>query len=184
MQTLKSTGLCLDVRAAPGNVFLDVSMYHHAITNNNVVTVKGMGDALGGKFNGTDAYLDIGNINNTVNTVEIWLKPASITVTEEILDLNGAAYIKATSGTITAEGFNAPIIYINGIVAPIISTNWNHVVATTTTSINATDVDIGRLEASTWFDGIIFISRIYNRALPAYEILNNYYEYATLLGLG
>lgn len=183
MQTLKSSGCVLDVRASPGNSFCDISRYHAAIANTAVVTAKGLGNSLAGKYNGTTAFLDVGDLNNTVNTVELWCKPASIGVIEEILDLNGTQHIRATNGTITAEGFAAPAIYVNGIVGAIISTNWNQIVATTTTLIDANDVDIGRLETSTFFNGIIFIARLYSRQLPAYEILDHYYEYAALLGV-
>lgn len=183
MKTLKSTGLCLDVRAALNEVFVDVSRYRHAVTNNNVITIRGFGSSLAGKYNSVDSYLDIGNIDNDVNTIELWLKPLSIAVTEEILDLNGTAYIKATDGAITAEGFNSPTIYVNGIISSSITTGWNQIVATTSTSIDASDIDIGRLEGSTYFNGFIFISRVYNRVLFSYEILNNYYEYAEYLGI-
>lgn len=183
MRTLKSTGLCLDVRTAPSNVFVDTSRYSFSVTNTNVVTSRGFGSSLAGNFDGSSSYLDIGDIENDIKSVEIWLKPTSVSVTEEVIDLNGTAYIKITDGVVSAEGFASPTIYTNGVKASSITMGWNHIIATTSTSIDASDVDIGRLEGSTYFNGLIFISRVYNYTLPYYRVLNNYYEYAEYLGL-
>lgn len=165
------SGIVLDLRNL-GDLS-DNSRYHHSLTNTNGIVVRGIHGS-GINFNGTNAFIDIGDINNEVKTVALWCKPSSIGMTEEILDLNGTAYIKATTGTITAEGFNTPTIYVNGLSSSTITTNWNYVVATSDTPINASDVDIGRLEASTWFNGIISSTTFWNYPLFTDEIKRYY----------
>lgn len=216
MQTLKSTGLCLDVRAAPGNTFVDVSRYHHTITNNNVVTVKGMGDALGGGYDGATAYLDCGN-HSSLNitdaiTIEAWVKregkgsDASIdAIMGKGVAISYAIYMANINFKyvfrITAD---ADLSLTANIALPL--NEWEHWVSTYDGSYmkiyrngvfhkevsqvgnigtGAYNFQIGKIgnRPTYFFNGSIFLARIYNRALPAYEILDHYYEYAALLGL-
>ena len=216
MQTLKSTGLCLDVRAAPGNTFVDVSRYHHTITNNNVVTVKGMGDALAGGYDGATAYLDCGNpsafdITDAI-TIEAWVKPTAIMTNSGIVGPkswgewarlgikhaikhltlvvgDGTNYDAYDAGGIIIEQWNYVVgvtesenyikLYINGQ-----QVGSTHAITQEITRLAGRDTRIGTSWAgSEYFNGSIFLARIYNRALPAYEILDHYYEYAALLGL-
>lgn len=216
MQTLKSTGCVLDVRAAPGNTFIDASRYHHTITNNNVVTVKGMGDALAGGNDGATAYLDCGNhasLNITdAITIEAWVKPHSSMDGKYICakTIAGDPYttygfviisdkfrgrIQSTGGAINCDADNTYTIdswyfvnqtydgiigklYVNGLI----QADTESVSGTITTT--STDFIIAAYNAiSLYFNGSIFLARIYNRALPASEILDHYYEYAPLLGL-
>lgn len=216
MQTLKSTGLCLDVRAAPSNVFLDVSRYHHAITNNNVVTVKGMGDSLAGLYNGTVAYLDCGNASSLnitdAITIEAWVKSSSATFQriiskEDWGTRDGYAINLRDSGYVCFTVYDGVDYYVGQYSTNFSDGKWHHVVGVYNKSkvkvyadgiIGGTIADytgdistvthtlkIGRFGYSTshFFNGTIYSVRIYNRALPAYEIIDHYYEYAALLGL-
>src|SRR3989344_5537130 len=120
-------------------------------------------------FDGTDDFVDIGTGPSTVNTVAFWVNPT--TTTEYPVDLNGTEYVWINSGTVTAQGFTSPTIYVNGVVSSTVSAgSWQHVVVTTGTSLNASDLDIGRVEGTGNHEGRIDEVRIYNRALSAAEI--------------
>ncbi|MCK5063489.1 MAG: hypothetical protein KAR23_06175, partial [Candidatus Aenigmarchaeota archaeon] len=86
-------------------------------------------------------------------------------------DLEGT-YIEASTGTIAANGVTAPAIYVDGAVSSTIGTGWHHVVITTDTGINASDLTIGK--ANTFFDGTIDEVRIYKRTLTPEEINASY----------
>ncbi|MEA3495203.1 MAG: hypothetical protein U9R42_04120, partial [Bacteroidota bacterium] len=91
------------------------------------------------EFDGTNDYVDIGTGPTIVKTVEFWVNPA--TTTEDCIDLNGSEYIEISSGTLTANGFTSPTIYVNGAVSTSVSASvWQHVAVTTTTLINASDL--------------------------------------------
>lgn len=163
-----SNGLILDIREL--GYLHDYSRNHHTLTNHGSTSIRGK-YGKGRHFDGTDDYISIGDLVTNINSIALWMKPDSIAVTEEIVDLNGTAYLKATSGVLSAEGFTSPTIYLNaqsGVTA--LSTNWNFIVVTTGTAIDANDVDIGRLESSTYFDGEISSLRLWSRVLTAAEI--------------
>lgn len=214
MQTLKSTGCVLDVRAAPGNTFVDVSRYHHTITNNNVVTVKGMGDALGGEYDGATAYLDCGNdasLNITdAITIEAWVKVNDIEDEYKTIVGNSPGIAEYNYWLLYRDNYirfniwGGEITTDNDVVTK--TNNFYYIVTTAIKSSTSkiyvdgiekksgtagstywttTEVKIGAIRPASlfFFNGTISLVRIYNRALPAYEILDHYYEYATLLGL-
>ncbi|MBU3964325.1 DUF2341 domain-containing protein [Patescibacteria group bacterium] len=116
-------------------------------------------------FDGTDDWIDIGASYNGVKTVELWIKADN--TTKDIIDLNGSAYVSVSSGNATTTGFTSPTIYVNGIATTTIDTNWRYVVVTTDTGLNASDLDIGRREGATYFDGIMDEVRISSSARSA-----------------
>jgi len=122
-------------------------------------------------FDGLDDWIDVGAITPKIKSISFWCKPDSISVTEEIIDLNGTQYIKATNGTLSAEGFTSPMIYVNGLSSNTITTDWQLITITTETAINASDVDIGRLEGSTYFAGKLSEIKFYNRVLSSKEAI-------------
>ena len=135
------------------------------------------GKTAGGlEFDGAADYVDVGTSYNGVKSVEFWVKADDIT-SRDIIDLNGSDYIEVNgSSVILATGIETPTIYIDGAVpaSPVIDTKWHHVVITTATGQNASDLDIGRREGSTFFDGKLDDIRIYNRALSATEVSYHY----------
>lgn len=156
--------------------------------NNNTGTLTNMevADWISGKyssgldFDGSDEYVDVGDTSQTlIKAVSLWVKPDAVNVTEEPLDLNGTGYVKITNGAVTGEGFTSPTIYINGIVASTVTTSWNHIVITTGTGINASDLDIGRLN-TTYFDGKIDEVKIYNYELTSQQVKLDYNQGAAL----
>lgn len=123
-------------------------------------------------FDGVDEYVTAGNVSSSVKTVSFWMKTTN--TTKKIIDLNATATIETSGGTITANNFTSPTIYVNGAVSSTITANtWYHVAITTDTAINANAVDIGRISTG-YFPGVIDDVRLYNRALSAGEITQLY----------
>ncbi len=114
-----------------------------------------------GLFNGTDDFVDVGTGPTGIKSVGFWVYPA--TTTEYFVDLNGSAYIWANAGTLTATGFTSPTVYINGVKATTIEANkWQYVAVTSATAVDATDLDLGRLEGTDYFAGRLDHARFYN----------------------
>ena len=139
--------------------------YTQTPTKVSMLTPGRLGSAL--RFDGVDDYVDIGNTGQTVNTVAFWMKAAS--TTDDIIDLNGTADITVSSGTLSANGFTSPTIYVDGNVGNTVDTSWRHVVITTTTGISASAMTIG-LANGGYFEGVIDDVRVYNRVLSKAEI--------------
>jgi Concanavalin A-like lectin/glucanases superfamily/IPT/TIG domain len=120
-------------------------------------------------FNGTNQYAHIGTGPSSVKTVEFWVNPA--TTTEHIIDLNGSAYVRVNSGTISAPGFSSPTIYVNGRATTALAASvWQYVVVTTDTALNASDLDIGRLEGTDYFQGSIDDVKMFDYARTPAQI--------------
>jgi hypothetical protein len=134
-------------------------------------TVAGkIGQAL--SFNGSTSYIS-GPTYNGVMTVSFWMKPN--TTTQQILSLNATlASTSVSSGTISANNFTSPTIYVDGAVSSTVSnTNWHFIAITTGTAINASAITIGKT-ATGYYGGSLDDVRIYNRALSAAEVLQLY----------
>lgn len=124
------------------------------------------------ELDGSDDYVDLGDTNNNINTLSFWVKANS--TTEVMIDLDGGIHTaSSTSGTITANGFVSPTVYVDGVVASTVTTGWHHIVFTTDTAIDANDVDIGRV-GSSYFDGKIDHVRLYNYARTPAQIAWDY----------
>ncbi len=131
-------------------------------------------------FDGTDDYVDIGNVATGIKTISFWVEADDIsTHTDYVIDLNGTDYIKIVNGEVTVNNIDSPTYYINAIagertVATIDA--WYHVAITTATGIVADDVDIGRVEGvgAEFFFGKIDEVRFWNDVRTASEILTYY----------
>ncbi len=131
------------------------------LTNGPTWTQGKYGKAV--NFDGSNDFIDVGTGPTIANTISFWVNPAS--TTEYFVDLNGSAYVWANAGTVTATGFTSPTIYVNGVVTSTIATNvWSHVEVTTATALNASDLDIGRLEGTSNLEGKIDEVKIYDYA--------------------
>ena len=131
-------------------------------------------------FDGTDDYIDVGNVTTGIKTISFWVEADAISAhTDYVLDLNGADYIKIVNGEVTVNNIDSPTYYINAVAGErTIATidAWYHVAITTDTGINASDVDIGRLEGGDpeYFAGKIDEVRLFNDVRTAPEILDYY----------
>jgi hypothetical protein len=142
------------------------------LTNGPRTAIGRIGQAM--EFDGVDDYVDIGAGPTSVNTVSFWVYPK--TTTEYFVNLTGTTdYIWVDAGTITATGVASPTIYVDGIISStLVAERWQHVAVVTTTSENASNLDIGRTQDANNMDGLIDDVRIYNRALSADEIKRLY----------
>ena len=117
-------------------------------------------------FDGADDYVDIGDITGSSNivdgikTISFWMQADDITShTDYLIDLNGDDYIIKEDAEVTASPhISAPTYYVNAVsgeqtIAAV--DTWYHVVIKTPNGIPPSDVDIGRLESTGFFDGVI-----------------------------
>jgi uncharacterized protein (TIGR02145 family) len=96
-------------------------------------------------FDGTNDYVDAGNVNSSVKTVSFWIKASS--TTNRIIDLNGTAKVELSGGTITTNGITSPTIYVDGAVSSTLDTNWHYVTITTDTGIDVSAATLGQGDA-------------------------------------
>ncbi len=123
-------------------------------------------------FDGSADYVDVGTGPTTVNAVSFWVNPT--TTTEYPIDINGTAYVWINSGTVTAQGFTTPTIYVNGKQTSTIAAGvWSHVLVTTQTSLSASDFDIGRVESVGYHEGSIDHVRLYNVPLSQDQVFQD-----------
>ena len=131
-------------------------------------------------FDGTDDYIDVGNVTTGIKTISFWVEADAIsTHTDYVLDLNGTDYIKIVNGEVTVNNIDSPTYYINAVAGErTIATvdAWYHVAITTATGIVANDVDLGRVEdiGEEFFSGKIDEVRLWNGVRTAAEILTYY----------
>ncbi|MEK7129563.1 MAG: LamG-like jellyroll fold domain-containing protein, partial [Patescibacteria group bacterium] len=125
-------------------------------------------------FDGSNDYVDIGTGPTSVKTVEFWVYPE--TTTEYFINLTATTdYIWLNAGTVTATGFAAPIIYVNGAVSStLVADQWQHVVVTDTTAENASNFDIGRTADLNYLEGKIDEVILYDDVRTAAEVANDY----------
>ena len=124
------------------------------------------------RFNGTSDVISLGTVYNGVKTIAFWAKPNS--TTQPFIDLNGTATIDVTSGTVAANSFTSPTIYVDGAVTSTFpDTNWHHIVITTGTGINASATNIGKISTS-YFGGTLDDIRFYSSALSSTQVTDLY----------
>lgn len=120
------------------------------------------------QFDGTNDYVDVGNVGTGIKTVEFWLKAG--TTTQSILELSVTVNISVAVGTVSATGFPSPTIYVNGVQKNDgLTTAWTHVAVTDSTGVTADAVRLGRIGGD-YLNGILDEVGIYNRAKTALEI--------------
>lgn len=117
-------------------------------------------------FNGTSDFGQVGDTESDVKSIVMWVNPDAVGVTDSIIDLNGTDYITIVNGTVTKNGFatGTQIIYVDGVVASIVTANWHLIILTSTVGFDANDLDIGR-KGSSYFGGLIDSIMLYSVVL-------------------
>jgi hypothetical protein len=119
-------------------------------------------------FDGADDYISIGSTVPVVNSVSLWIKPSS--TTQSIIDLDGGSHkISISSGTVTATGFGS--YYVDGKLSGTVpDTNWHQITAVSSSSFTTTtSIKIGAI-SSAYFSGLIDEVKIFNYALTAAQV--------------
>ena len=125
-------------------------------------------------FDGSDDIITIGNILSNVQSALLWIEPDDNT-TRSIVDFDSGTHSLEMdgSGNLTATGWTAPTIYVNGVVAAaIVQSAWNYIAVTTATAFAASALILGQ-EAS-FYDGKIGMIILFNYALSAGQVMNHY----------
>ena len=140
-----------------------------SVTDNGGTIVDAPTIANGVTLNGTSQNITYGESYNGIKTVSIKLK--ATTTSEDILDLDGGTHtIEVTAGTITATGFAAPTIYVDGVVSSTLDTDEHVITITTATAFDATALDIGH--ETTYFEGTFYEVSLYNKVKAIAEIVD------------
>jgi hypothetical protein len=147
----------------------DSSGNANTLTNNDSTnyTAGKFGNA--GWFDAASSdYFSTATTINNINTVSFWASPSA--TTDEFINLTASARITASSGTVSFTGVTNPSVYVNGVLnGTITADTWNHIVAVTTTPMNADIFEIGRAN-SAYANGKIDDVRLYNRTLSASDV--------------
>lgn len=159
---------------ASGNA-VDSSGNAVTLTNNNTTPFNGGKFGKAPTFNGSSTYFSTATTISSVQAIAFWAKPAS--TTDNYLNLTGSTvYITSSSGTVSATGVSSPSIYVNGVLNGTVSaSSWNHIVITSTTSVSASQFEVGRANSSYAANNSqIDEVRLYNRVLSPADISTLY----------
>ena len=166
----------------PPATFEDVSRYGNDGTHTAITWVRLPSGLWVRSFNGATSVVTVGDCGENIQTCLAWVYPDDIT-TRSIIDLDGGTHSIEIDGAsdITATGWAAPIIYVNGEVAAAVTIAWHFIAVTTATAIDASSVLIGR-EAS-FFDGYISLVRACKYALTADQIYSTFQNQRGFFGV-
>lgn len=134
-------------------------------------------------FDGTDDIITIGDILSSIQSAILWICPDDIT-TRSIVDFDGGTHSIEISGAsnITATGWAAPAIYVNGVVAAAVTLQtWKCIAVTTATAFAVSALVLGQ-EAS-FFDGKIGMIVLYTYILTAGQVLKRFEATRSLFGV-
>lgn len=142
-----------------------------------VYTHKGRGL----KMDGSTDYLDVGNAVSSAKTIVIRLQADDITAnTDYIIDLNGTDYLTIVNGTVTVNGFGgaSTTVYVNGNPTAALNnvTDVFHIVVTSDTGFAASDVDIGRLQGTGFFAGVLVETILYDNEFSGQDVSSLFEE--------
>jgi len=133
------------------------------------------------QFDGTADYVSIGSTAPSIKSVSFWVKPN--TTTEYFFDINGTANIQSSGGTISATGFTAPIIYVDGQRSSTITANaWHYITVTTTTALSGIAMNIGKISTNL-LQGFMDEVKIYPYVRSAAEINQDFASRGSVHGV-
>ncbi|MFA6306199.1 MAG: LamG domain-containing protein [Patescibacteria group bacterium] len=126
-------------------------------------------------FDGSDDYVNQPTSVSGVQSVSFWAYPTSNS--QSFLQLTGGAgakIITSSNGTVSANGFASPTIYVNGIAnGKVLASTWNYITVTTGTAITANAIKLG-LVGATYYSGKLDDIQIFNYTLTPVQIKNLY----------
>jgi len=156
-----------------GVVFREQFINDTFVTDNGGTLVGAPTVSNGVTLNGTNQNVTYSQTVKSVKSVSIVLK--ATTTSEDIIDFDGGTHtIEVSGGTITATGFAAPTIYVNGVVSSTLTTDKSVITVTTATAFDATALDIGH--ETTYFDGTIYEVDLRDRVLTASEVEDKFLQ--------
>ncbi len=124
-------------------------------------------------FDGRNDYIDVGSVGS-VQTIEFWVKPA--TLTEGLVRLGDTKSISIKKGSMDLVGETDESVYINGRAGRALeSGKWSHVAIVAPSPFNASQLTIG-------FDGIDFLHgsidefRLWSAALSQTDIQSHLHK--------
>lgn len=135
------------------------------IANGGVITDVTFDNGVG-TFNATSSAILYSNKKIKLKSVNLLINLD--TTTEDILKLSSTHSITVSSGTISANGFSSPTIYVDDVITSTITTGWHLISVTTTTEILADDISFGYISSYGGFQ--LDYCTIYNKALSSEEI--------------
>jgi hypothetical protein len=93
------------------------------------------------RFDGVDDYVNVGNVSSSVKSISFWVNANSLT--QSIATLSGTASISVTAGTISADGFTSPTIYVDKAVSSTLTSGWHLITITTGTAVDTSTFKLG-----------------------------------------
>jgi len=156
-----------------GEIIDAVGANNGTISGNPMYEKGILGDRM--RFDGVDDYVDCGDIG-TIKTFAFDVCPAS--TTEDLADLDGGTHtVEVAAGTLTATGWTAPTIYVDGVATTsLIANKTQRVVITTATGIAASAVKLAT--ETTFLDGSLGHPRFYSDEKSASWVAQDYLEAA------
>lgn len=132
----------------------------------------------GFRLNGTDDYIDVGTGPGSVNTVLLWVNPADIAGNDYVIETATFNFLVIATGTLTATGFSGgtQVLYTDGVAGTTVTANWHLIGITTTVSVNADNLEIGRARPAgvEYLDGLIGETLLFDRVLSAPDVKSVY----------
>jgi len=98
-------------------------------------------------FDGTDDYIDAGDVGSGVQTIAAWIK-RDTTGADALINIDGTDQVKINANNeVVATSFPAATVYIDGSTATsaIADLEWHHVTIVDTTGVSASTLEIGQI---------------------------------------
>lgn len=128
----------------------------------------------GYEFDGSNNFIDIGNEGSSIKTIAMWVNPDGVAGNDYPIDLNGTDYISIETATVTANGLAGSTVYVDGVVAATVTTNWHFIAITVSSGKTASDLDIGRVEGQGLFTGLISETLLSTSTLSQEDLISLY----------
>lgn len=140
---------------------------HTAYTN--VAVTKGVAIKSGTEliFDGATSYITGGNVG-TIYTINFWVKTNG--GSQNLIDMDGTNNIDISSGTVRANNWTSPTIYVNAAVSSTIAdAAWSMITVTSATGSATSTNTIGKISAG-FYTGSMTRIQYFTKVLTATQI--------------